>query len=63
MISIPLFWWYIPIILFLIPIIYEVFRESGGYIDFDPLGMVLLPLCWGSALSVCATKFFIWLAS
>ena len=62
MISIPLFWWHIPLILFLIPVVYG-YLASNFYIDNDPiLATVIICVCWGVALGICGTKFFIWVS-
>lgn len=53
MITIPLFWWYIPLILFLIPIIVRIIDKSYQ----RDLGFMLLALaCWPSALAITITK-------
>jgi len=50
MITITLYWWYGPIILFLIPIIYGYFYKPSGCFDFGLGPLFVLTGCWPSAI-------------
>jgi len=57
MISFKMYWWYVPIILFIIPIIREVFYHgSGNWWDFDFNGFLLFCICWIVAIAIIITK-------
>ena len=60
MLNFPLYWWYIPIILFAIPFVYERFRKRGGRLDIDILGIAIYMGCWMSAFTLCLTVFAVW---
>jgi len=62
MITIPLFWWYIPVILLVIPAVIILMEENGA-IDNNWLGMVAALLCWPFAAGILVTKFFLWLVA
>ena len=52
MVSVTVNWWYLPVLLFLIPFIYNYFRAPGGSYDFgfDVVGVGLV--CWCLALGI-----------
>lgn len=59
MISITLHWWYLPLILFIIPIIYITFsKDPGGYFGIDFIRPIVLGICWSIALGILIGHFF-----
>jgi hypothetical protein len=58
--TITLHWWIWPLILFVIPIIYAVYRDKHGYGDYD-FGLdafLLMVVCWIAAIAFIAGRFF-----
>lgn len=55
--TITLYWWYLPTILFLAPFVYSHFRTPGGDYDFGVDVMLISLGCWGVALGVIIGRF------
>ena len=58
MITLKLYWWYLPIALFLIPFIYSKFRKSSGSFDLQIDTMLICAVCWFSAIGILLGKLF-----
>jgi len=48
--TLMLYWWYLPIVLFLIPIVYCMFRGNQGAYDFGLDLIFIFGTCWSGAL-------------
>ena len=57
-IAFTLHWWFIPIILFLSPVVYAFFRPDQGGYDFQIDTMIILFACWAGAIGVLLGKIF-----
>ena len=55
MITLKLYWWFAPIILFLIPIIQITFHKDSDW-DMNFTGLILMALCWPGALFIIITR-------
>ena len=55
--TISFFWWYIPLVLFIIPVIYSFFRKPEGQYDFMIDVMILFAACWVSVVVSIITHF------
>jgi len=51
-------WWYFPIILFIAPFIYMLFRKSQGDYDFQIDTMIILGISWGIAVGIIIGALF-----
>ena len=51
-ITITLYWWVFPIVLFIFPVIYGMFRKSGGSYDFHLDTMLILVGCWALGIGL-----------
>jgi|GEM_PF-6772991 len=58
MINVPFYWWYIPVVLFCIPLVYS-FLVSRHMIKGDIIiEMVLVLTCWSVCLGMYLMYFF-----
>lgn len=50
-------WWYLPLVLFIIPFIYDKFRKpTGGWMNFEIDTMLVTAACWVSAIVSIITR-------
>jgi hypothetical protein len=55
-VTIYLYWWYIPIVLFVLPFIYGWRREPSGDWDLGIDLMLVAVLCWAGAIGIVIGK-------
>ena len=56
--TITLHWWYVPVLFFLIPLVYTAFRRPTGDWDFRLDIIAIATFCWAFALAFTLGKLF-----
>jgi len=53
MITLKIYWWYLPLILFLLPFVFlHFYDDSSGYLSIDIIPILVVIVCWIASLSI-----------